>query len=126
MTFSRSVGSSILAAPQSVWCMTATRVTSSWFTDFTSERSTSSVTRAPALRSTWASPGVEPEDRQRVDAGVHAGDHGDVAPGRSGEAAEVEPGGVLGVGGEEVGEGVHGADRRGTVAARTNRHSGIA
>src|SRR5690606_34987530 len=51
--------------------------------------------------------GLEAEDRQRVDAGVHAGDHGEVTARRCREVSEGEVRGIASVGVDDVGEGVH-------------------
>ena len=69
---SRSSSSDTPATPHLVCCITTTVSTPSTWLDSARLRSTSSVTRPPALRMTWASPRCRPERGEHVDAGVHA------------------------------------------------------
>ena len=76
--------------PQSVWWMRMISSVPSRFCEIASERISSSVTTPPALRITWASPSLEAERAGRVEAGVHAGDDGDLLGGRERQVALVE------------------------------------
>ena len=56
----------------------------------TSVRSTSSVTRAPALRRNFGAARTQPQHRERLDARVHAGQHRKAARCPGVEPAELE------------------------------------
>ena len=90
------------AIAQRVWGTIRIRSTPSRCTPSTSASRAAAVTRPPGLRKILASPGLQPEHPQRVDAGVHAGHDRDAGVGDAVRAAEVEVGGELPVGGDQV------------------------
>ena len=104
LTAACTSSSSPAAMRHFVCAITIARSTPSRCEASTSVRSTSSVTRAPAFRRIFASPGRRPSMRERLDARVHAGEHREPSGRVRLEPGEPEAAGVGLVRGEDVGE----------------------
>ena len=109
------------AKAQLVCCMTAISSTPRKWVASTSPRSTSGVTRAPAVAEDLGVPGYQPEHGQRLDPAVHARHQGEALGRDRWDAAQGEPFGVGVVGENEVIEHrPHGI----RVPPRAGRHRG--
>ena len=115
---SRSSPSVFVAIAQRVCGTTRMRSTPSRCTPTTSASSAAAVTRPPGLRKILASPALQSEHAQRIDARIHAGHDGDAGVGHAVEPAEVERLREDPVGGEQVVERVaHGSGSMGVQPA---------